>query len=96
MVDRIGDVCAALRARLAVADVVKVVAVAIRRVNRGGCIRQLTAGVVTIGIGVGRRERRAGLVAPDASTYRILQVRFIDVFVLHTILSLSPYAPLGC
>ena len=57
----------ALRRALAVADVVEVVAVAIRGIDLGGRIRQLAAHIVEIGVGVGRRERRARLRAGDAA-----------------------------
>ena len=68
MVDRIGDVSAAFRARLAVADVVEVIAVAVGCIDSGGSVCEFAAGVVEIRVRIGRIEGIAKHVASDAAT----------------------------
>lgn len=67
MVDRIGDVCAALRRGLAVADIIEVVAVIIRGIDRGSRVSEFAAGIVEIRVRIGRIEGIAKHVASDAA-----------------------------
>ena len=63
-----------LGSALAVADIVKIVALTVHGINHSEGIRQFAAVVVEVGIRVRRIERRADLLAGDAATRSVIGV----------------------